>query len=112
MSENDPVSHIVRSDGPDTSREAAELLDASGKRESQKRRILTVFLNPDNELGLIADEASHQTAIPWMEARKRVSELHNEGFIIDSGERRQTAWGRNAIVWVLSPAYARRQGRQ
>lgn len=56
--------------------------------------------------GLTADEAAEEIGRSILYARPRVAELHRQGLIADSGERRDNASGRSAIVWMLSEANA------
>lgn len=35
---------------------------------------------------------------------KRLSELHNEGWVVDSKERNHSPYGRPAVVWQINPA--------
>jgi DNA-binding HxlR family transcriptional regulator len=85
---------------PPTSHDAAAW--AAKTQKSWHRRILRLlFAKPVN--GATVDElerhfqASHQTMSP------RVNELVNAGWLEDSGERRETRSGTEAIAWKLTP---------
>jgi len=45
------------------------------------------------------DELECMTGLPHQTASARIRELFQRGMVQDSGEKRQTRSGRNAIVW-------------
>ena len=57
--------------------------------------------------GLTADECAARLGIDKLSIRPRFSELSATGQIVDTGERRRNASGKNAVVWSL-----RLEGRQ
>jgi hypothetical protein len=96
----DHPSVAVRHDAGDTSREAAE----SAKPHAGKQRELIHFwvkwAGKSEAKGMTADELSMLLELPAQSVSARINGLHKDGFIKDSGERRKTRYGRNAIVWV------------
>lgn len=52
---------------------------------------------------LSADEIAEAIEIDFISVRPRVSELHHEGKIRDSGSRRPSRYGRLVTGWELSP---------
>jgi predicted ArsR family transcriptional regulator len=52
---------------------------------------------------MTGDEVAAWTGLELYQARRRISDLHNEGKIEDSGQRRKTKTGRNAVVWQIRP---------
>ena len=64
---------------------------------SMRKRVYETIANAD---GLTDEEVqSHLSMNPSTERPRRL-ELVRSGFIRDSGDRRQTKSGRNAIVWI------------
>tara|TARA_R110000772_G_scaffold25515_2_gene66467 strand:+ start:2631 stop:2951 length:321 start_codon:yes stop_codon:yes gene_type:complete len=55
----------------------------------------------------VGPQSSEQIAIGVglnaLQVMKRVSDLRNDGVVIDSGERRLTETGRKAAVWKIAP---------
>lgn len=50
---------------------------------------------------LTADEIAEQIGETVLATRPRVTELHQDGLVFDTGNRRPNASGRNAVVWGL-----------
>lgn len=46
------------------------------------------------------EELSAETGIGGDSARPRIAELRREGHVVDSGQRRLTRSGRQAVVWA------------
>jgi hypothetical protein len=81
--------------GPDTSQKAAEAaLGASG---TQRRAIYELIVSHG---GLTADEVSQLTGWPPQSVTARINGLLNDGWLVDSGQRRNTRWGREARVYT------------
>lgn len=73
---------------------------AAGPRVgTQKERIFT-YIN-SRECGATEDEIEVGLGLLRSTVCARVNELTNEGFLQDSGERRETRWHRAAIVWSV-----------
>lgn len=53
---------------------------------------------------LASEQIATMTDLDALQVMKRVSDLRNEGAVIDSGERRATRTGRMAAVWKIKPA--------
>lgn len=51
--------------------------------------------------GRTADECAEELNKSVLSIRPRFSELKEKGLIVDTGQRRKNASGRNAIVWTL-----------
>jgi hypothetical protein len=49
---------------------------------------------------MTADEISVLLDLPAQSVSARINGLHRDAYIVDSGIRRKTRYGRNAIVWV------------
>jgi hypothetical protein len=85
-----------RRDAKDTSRKAGQ--DALGRSGTQRRRIYDlVFLQGSR--GMTNDEIGAKLQLPPQSVSARVNGLVADGHLYDSGQRRQTQWGRDAIVW-------------
>jgi hypothetical protein len=80
-----------------TSREAA---DAIKPDASELRRRVLAYLRGRGEDGATDEEM--QTGIPMVPntQRPRRVELVEMGSVVDSGRKRRTRSGRNAVVWV------------
>jgi len=82
----------------DTSREAKEHLEKRDLIRKNAKRVLDYMENSDGktcdecEIGL---NMSHQTC------SSRITWLKIRGCLADSGARRKTRSGRNAIVWIV-----------
>jgi hypothetical protein len=53
-------------------------------------------------LGLTTEQICDRLSRKHQSISARVNELRDKGWIVDSGQRRQTVSRRNAIVWTLS----------
>jgi hypothetical protein len=75
------------------------------KTGTQRARVLTELSDVyrDGAYGLTDEEIAHRTGLSPSSVRPRRGELVAGGWIRDSGERRQTVAGMDAIVWVLTP---------
>jgi predicted transcriptional regulator len=51
---------------------------------------------------MTGDEVAVLLDLPAQSVSARINGLHKDGFIVDSGLRRNTRYGRKAIVWVVS----------
>lgn len=81
----------------DTSRQAAE--DMKPNAATLRAKVLRVLaLGPRT-----ADECAADLRHPILSIRPRLSELRELGKVVDTGERRRNASGKNAIVWALAP---------
>ena len=86
-----------RHNAKETSRKAGQ--DALGRSGTQRRRIYdAVFLAGSQ--GLTADELGDKLGLPPQSVSARVNGLHADGHLADSGLRRKTKWGHDAIVWI------------
>lgn len=89
---------VVRADAPSTSEDAAD--HVWPRTGSQRWRLLTLLWNtPD---GLTDEQMSTLSRIAPNSQRPRRVELVEAGWVVDSGERRETIGGSEAIVWVTS----------
>lgn len=84
---------LVRNDAADTSREAAVL------RRKKVERDRACILACLREHPRTDDELQHALGLPPNTQRPRRVELVRQGKVRDSGVRRKTETGRNAIVW-------------
>ena len=81
----------------ETSREAARV--ALGRSGTQRFRIYALVQMHD---GLTADELEVATRIPMNSITPRINELVSDGWLVDSGLRRATRYGKQAIVWKVA----------
>ena len=51
-----------------------------------------------------SEEIAYVTGLGYQQVLKRISDLHNEGWIEDSGRRHRNSSGRLAVVWQLAGA--------
>jgi len=89
--------------GTDTSIAAA--IAAGPKVGTQKRLILDWVR--ERALGATEDEIEVHCRLLRSAVCARVNELVKEGFLRDSGQRRETRWHRPAVVWVSTSPPAR-----
>lgn len=88
----------ARTDDVDTSHKAAERAESTAMQH--KARVYAAL-----KLGAFTSQQIAQiTGLEYLQVVRRVSDLRNEGAIVDSGERRPTISGRLAAVWKLKPA--------
>jgi predicted ArsR family transcriptional regulator len=80
-----------------TSREAAEAIEAEGRAGRLREAVKRWFA--DGNQGT-ADECAAALGESILAIRPRVSELRNRGFLIETGERRQSSGGRMSHVWA------------
>ena len=93
-------SVAIAHNASDTSREAGE---AAKPRAGKQRELIYNWIKFSDTLvpqGMTADELSAFFDLPAQSVSARINGLHRDGYIVDSGIRRKTRYGRNAIVWV------------
>lgn len=71
----------------------------------QRGRVLE-FMALRGESGATDEEISEALGLNPSAARPRRVELQDLGYIADSGQRRQTRSGRQAVVWVIKQTVA------
>lgn len=76
----------------DTSRDAA----ASVKPRNLREAVLGI-LSAGNRM--TTEEIADALEKPYVSVQPRLSELRNDGKVIDTGARRLSKWGKQAIVW-------------
>jgi predicted ArsR family transcriptional regulator len=79
---------------------------------SQRKRIFQ-FILKNGAYGATVDEITVNLGLSNQTACPRRQELEKRGYLVDSGIRRPTRTGRQAIVWVVPPsviAYAKSKG--
>jgi len=92
----DDVSHLYRRTDPETSAEAAELIEFSGRRKARKWLLLTyVYNNPGRTAGEIADG----TSVPRDEVGKRLSDLMNDKLIFQGMARKCKSRNTRMVTW-------------
>lgn len=83
--------------GSTTSRQAAQSVqEFTG---AMRLRVLAFIASRGAE-GATSDEAEHGLGMIHQSSSPRIVELHDGGYITDSGNRRPTVRGRLAIVWL------------
>lgn len=80
--------------GTDTSRQAAETIDAGTLRAKVLQTIRA-------HGPMTADECADHLRLSILSIRPRLSELRNLGKLRDTGERRPNVSGRSAVVWRI-----------
>lgn len=83
--------------GTDTSREATE---AMKPHTGRLQALALAAVKKAGGHGLTADETSGALGIDRSAIQPRLTELRHKRLIADSGNRRQNASGKSAIVWV------------
>lgn len=101
MSEMKTYPEVAGWTDPTTSREAAELIEASGRAGDLRRRVLE-WLNAGN-MGTV-DEIADALDEPFRSVQPRVSELRTQGLVVASGVRRHSKLGGRAKshVWKIA----------
>lgn len=102
MTERYPHTPGSYAHAPETSREAAEHI--APVANSIRTRVLSVIKDA-GEMGVIGDDVAERLGLNVYQVRCRLSELHADKKIADSGRRRVGASGRRGAVWVL-PEFA------
>ena len=82
----------------DTSHTSAERAESMAVRHK-----LAIYAVLKTDGSQTSDEIARKVGLLPHQVIKRVSDLRNEGSVIDSGERRPTRTGRPAAVWKLAP---------
>lgn len=102
-----PVAQVGR-DHPDTAKvAAARALPRSG---SDRRRVLD-HVAAQGSLGATDDELETALGLPHQTASARRNGLVADGWLVDSGRKRNTRSGTPAVVWISSEvADARPEG--
>jgi hypothetical protein len=96
-----PTVHQYRAADPDTSREAAES-QADGLTHNQI--VVLTAIARAGSTGMIDHEHEPINGLDQDTAGKRRGELRDlYAAVTDSGRRRKTPRGRNAVVWVITP---------
>lgn len=90
----------VRLHAPDTSHAAAE---RALPRAATKRRIAYDLIRAAGEQGMTDDELEQRTGWAHQSASACRNSLMHDGWITDSGQRRPTRYGNDAICWVVAP---------
>ena len=96
---NHPSVAIARN-APDTSREAGEAAKPHAGKQRELIHFWIKWAGKSEAKGMTADEISTLLLLPAQSVSARINGLHKDGYIKDSGARRKTRYGRNAIVWV------------
>ena len=98
----------ARPSDPDTSRAAAESLNPTRVRDTQRQILAVLGLYGPSSDEQIAEHyerlAAHEGWGPQSPSglRTRRRELVDAGLVVDSGQRTTTASGRQTIVWELN----------
>jgi len=96
----DHPSVAVRHDAVDTSRKAAEMAKPHAGEQRKKIHFWIKWASKLESKGMTADEISMLLELPAQSVSARINGLHKDGWIVDSGLRRNTRYGRKAIVWT------------
>lgn len=87
----------ARKSDPDTSREAADMLDASPLDLA-----VVAALRSFGPAGATAEQIAEQSGIDKQSVTPRLAPLAERKIVKDSGTRRRNRSGRRAIVWILN----------
>ena len=90
-----------------TSLEAAHRIEAKGRARTLRKMVLEWF-SYDHES--TADEVAEQLGEDILAIRPRVTELHKQGWLEHTGQRRKNASGASAHVWRITTVSNRRAG--
>jgi|TARA_S200002703_G_C3614214_1_gene188577 predicted HTH transcriptional regulator len=85
----------------DTSREAASY-NKKGKLRI-KDEVKSLF---GRNVMMTTEEVSRALSRPEISVQPRISELKNDGYLRDSGNRRKGKWGTHIIVWERVPVWS------
>lgn len=94
-----PDAPGFKAHGP--SEEAAEKI--KGRAAVLRAQVLAAF-EACHPQGRTADEIATEMNLSVLSVRPRVSELHRNGFLEDTGTRRRNDSGMTATVWRFVPA--------
>jgi len=83
---------------PTTSRDAAQRIERKGRAASLRSAVLGAF---ELDWTGTADELAHRLGESVLAIRPRVTELHKQGKLETTGERRKNESGASAHVWRL-----------
>jgi hypothetical protein len=101
IDERPPVDRNVTRTGPqETSQKAARR--ALGRSGSQRNAIYEEIKSRGSD-GMTCDEICDCLQMLVQSATPAINTLANDGWLEDSGRRRNTRSGREAIVWVAIP---------
>lgn len=102
----DEARKLAHHDDPDTSLDAAE---RATHRGIIKAAIVTLLTERGPQTAFeLRDryfEDRERRGWPWVQAHsvdRRLSELHRDGVVFDTGDRRYSAYNRAACVWALA----------
>lgn len=90
--------------GSDTSEQAAQ--HVAKRVETLRLRVFRAIQlcsganEPEAKLGMTCDEVEHALEMSHQTASARIHDLAKQERIFDSGLRRKTRSGRNAVVWI------------
>lgn len=84
----------------DTSHAAAVAIDAS--TATIRTTVLRYMRGCTTPVS--ADDVAEALNLDGCRVKPRMTELKNDGRIVDSGHRGQTRYGRSCILWVVAPA--------
>jgi len=87
-----------------TSREAAVAIEAKGRAKTLRGRVLAWFQQGNEGT---ADACAALLGEDILAIRPRVTELHKQGWLEHTGQRRKNASGASAHVWRITTARAR-----
>lgn len=101
IEERPPVDRNVTRTGPQETSQAAARR-ALGRSGSQRNAIYQEIRSRGSD-GMTCDEICEYFQMLVQSATPAINTLANDGWLEDSGRRRNTRSGREAIVWVAIP---------
>jgi hypothetical protein len=96
----DTPTVAIANNAPDTSREAGEKAKAHSGKQRELIHFWIKWAAKSDAKGMTGDELSVLLQLPAQSVSARINGLHKDAWIVDSGLRRNTRYGRKAIVWV------------
>lgn len=98
--ETPAVRASIANETTDTSADAGHSVLGVIKGQAQQCFDEIAIVADSGGRGLTVDQVEQLLNMPHQTASARVHDLRNKGWVIDSGIKRKTRSGRNAIVWT------------
>ena len=96
---NAPTKARAVRKAPETSHEAAAYWDGRAGKPAYRILMSLRAAHLRGMVGLTCDQLEQDLHLPHTTCSARVNQLRDEGWIVDSGERRPTRSNQPAIVW-------------
>ena len=90
----------ISNNAPETSQAAGVRAKGHSGEQRKKIQFWIKWASKLESKGMTADEISMLLEYPAQSVSARINGLHKDGWIVDTGLRRNTRYGRKAIVWA------------